>query len=128
MKHDRLARRTFGLMAASVFSAWGQSKLARLTEENEWAEAYELSRRVSSDRPKEGVVSNAEIAKRIGEAVAAGVYGEDTAVRERPFRARLRGSVWTVMGTLSPRLALGGVAIIQISKADGRVLFVHHTQ
>ena len=70
---------------------------------------------------------NAEIAKRIGEAVASSLYGEETAVHERPYRARLRGNVWTVMGSL-PSTALGGVAIIQISKEDGRVLFAHHTQ
>jgi hypothetical protein len=31
------------------------------------------------------------------------------------------------MGSL-PTLALGGVAIIQISKQDGRILFSHHAQ
>jgi hypothetical protein len=84
------------------------------------------ARHTRPDRPKDGFVPNAEVAKRIGEALANGLYGAE-AMHERPFRARLRGNVWTVMGTLTP-LALGGVAIIQIGRDDGRIIFAHHTQ
>jgi hypothetical protein len=123
----KFARRTFGSILLGALAARGQSRPKRLTEEDEWTDAYELSKRARSDHPKDGIVPNADTAKRIAEAVASGLYSQETATHERPFRARLRGNVWTVMGTLPP-LALGGVAIIQISKDDGRILFAHHTQ
>jgi hypothetical protein len=117
----------FTSMLLSAFTAWSQSKPKRLTEEDEWTDAYGLAKRLRSDHPKAGFVPNAEVATRLAEAVATGLYGEERAKHEQPYRARLQGNVWTVIGTLPP-LALGGVAIIQISKEDGRILFAHHTQ
>lgn len=122
-----LARRTLVSFILGSFCGWGQSGRKRLTEEDEWNWAYEwISKGIRSVRPSNGFVPDAETARQIGEAVAVGLFGKD-AKDERPFRARLRGEVWTVMGSLPP-LALGGVAIIQISKRDGRVLFAQHTQ
>jgi hypothetical protein len=121
-----LGGRAFIGAILSAVPGWCQSKPRRLTEEDEWAEAYAMAKHIGRDHPKDGVVPNAEVAKRIAEAVATGLYGEE-AMGERPYRARLRGDVWTVMGSL-PTLALGGVAIIQISKQDGRILFSHHAQ
>jgi hypothetical protein len=117
----------FTSMLLSAFAAPGQSRPKRLSEEDEWTDAYGLAKRLRSDHPKAGFVPSAEVATRLAQAVAAGLYGEESVKHEQPYRARLQGNVWTVMGTLPP-LALGGVAIIQISKEDGRVLFAHHTQ
>jgi hypothetical protein len=112
---------------AGSLCGWGQSGRKHLTEDDEWNWVYNwISKGISPVRPHDGFVPNAEIAKQIGEAVAVGIFGE-AAKQERPFRARLKGDIWTVMGSL-PHLALGGVAIIQISKHDGRVLFAQHTQ
>jgi len=108
--------------------AWSQGNPKRPGEQEEWNEAYHLARVARPDRPTDGFVPTAEIAIRVGEVVASALYGETTATRERPFRARLRGDVWTIMGTPNPPGAYGGVAIIQISKNDGRILFAHHTQ
>lgn len=124
----RPARRVLLLTAIVTLTAWSQEDPKRSPADEEWKEAYHLARIARSDRPKDGFVPTSEIAIRIAEAVASALYGETTATRERPFRARLRGNVWTVMGTLNPPGAYGGVAIIQISKTDGRVLFAHHTQ
>lgn len=99
----------------------------KLSEEEEWKTALALSRNTKSDRPKGGLVPDAETARRIAEAVATSLYGETVVVRERPFRVRLHGNVWTVMGTLPP-LALGGVVIIQVRQDNGCVVFAHHTQ
>ena len=114
------------LVILLAYCAWTQPG-SKPRPENEWDEAYHLARVARSDRPKNGFVPNAEIAERIAEAVASGLYGESTAAQERPFRARLNGDIWTVMGTL-PHLSLGGVAIVQINRDDGRILFAHHTQ
>src|SRR5581483_11440682 len=117
MIRRQFVARAFTSMLFSAFTAWSQAKPKRLTEEDEWTDAYGLAKRLRSDHPKAGFVPNAEVATRLAEAIAAGLYGDDRAKREQPYRARLQGNVWTVMGTLPP-LALGGVAIIQISKDD----------
>jgi hypothetical protein len=65
---------------------------------------------------------------RIAEAVAIGQWGEKQIVEERPFKARLRGGVWTVKGTLHPQGVPGGTAVIQLNKMTGAVLFAVHQQ
>ena len=95
-------------------------------EDAEWQLTYDWLKGMKlSPKPKQGFVPDAKTATEIGATIAFAMYGE-TSLRERPFRARLRGNVWTVMGTLNPRGALGGVAIIQIQKDDGRILLAIH--
>jgi hypothetical protein len=77
-------------------------------------------------RRKNGFVPDEPTAVIIGEAVARAQYGEKQISEEKPFEARLRGDVWTVVGTLHPQGALGGTAVIQLSKTDGRILFMTH--
>lgn len=101
---------------------------SKADEEAEWKYIFDwLSRPKKSANPKNGFVPDEKSALIIGEAVATGLYGAE-ALRQRPYRARLRGGIWTVMGTLNPPGVLGGVAIIQIQKADGKVVFAIHTQ
>ena len=64
----KFARRTFAWTMIGAFGAWCQSRPKRLTEDDEWDEAFDLSRRVRSDRPPKGIVPNAETATRIAEA------------------------------------------------------------
>jgi hypothetical protein len=52
------------------------------------------------------------------------IYREAVIASKRPFRASLKGGVWTVMG--SARFENGGVAIIRLNRADARVLSVTH--
>jgi hypothetical protein len=78
--------------------------------------------------PKNGFVPDEATAVRIGEAVAIAQYGEKQISKERPFEARLRGSIWTVAGTLHPQGAAGGTAVIQLSKTDGRIVFMTHQE
>lgn len=73
---------------------------------------------------EEGYVQDSETAIKIAEAVWLDIYGE-TIYDEKPFDAVLENDVWTVSGTL-PIFALGGTAVIKISKQDGRILEVHH--
>jgi hypothetical protein len=58
-------------------------------------------------------------------AVWIPIYGERYILSEQPFVATLKGSVWTVTGSLPPG-AVGGTAVARIAKADGRILFVIH--
>jgi hypothetical protein len=76
--------------------------------------------------PPEGFVPDSSTAVRIAEAVWIPIYGQAQVRRERPFRAILRGGVWTVTGTLHPPRSVGGVALAEIAKRDGRILRVSH--
>ena len=68
---------------------------------------------------------NAATAKRIAEAVWLPIYGKSV-LNEKPFKARLTNEgVWVVEGSL-PKDMLGGVAYIEISRRDGRILEVTH--
>ena len=89
--------------------------------------AMEISLKgAKSELPGNGFVLDELTAVRIGEAVAIGRYGEKTISEERPFRAKLYGNTWLVIGTLHPEGICGGTAVIKISKYDGRILFLTH--
>ena len=76
--------------------------------------------------PRNGFVPDESTAVKIGQAAAIAQYGEKTISQEMPFRARLYGDTWLVIGTLHPEGADGGTAVIKISKTDGRILFMTH--
>ena len=77
--------------------------------------------------PKNGFVPDSRTAIRIAEAVWIPIYGEEHIAKEKPFRAELRGDTWFVQGTL-PAGTVGGTAIAEIAKLDGRILRVIHEQ
>ena len=80
--------------------------------------------------PREGYVPNQETAVRIAEAVLIPIYGEKLVARERPFHATVKEKVWTVSGTLhcpdGGNACFGGTAMVQLSKEDGRILYITH--
>ena len=78
-----------------------------------------------SYRSKDGYVPDAVTAIRIAEAVLAPLYGEEKIKSERPFKATLKKDVWIVEGSL-PEGWKGGVAVVEISKKDGRIYRVSH--
>lgn len=75
--------------------------------------------------PSSGFVPDAVTAKRIAEAVWLPIYGKKV-LSEKPYQATLNSKdVWVVEGFL-PKEMDGGVAYIEISKRDGRILEVTH--
>jgi hypothetical protein len=84
--------------------------------------------------PKAGFVPDSKTAVAVAEAVLIPVYGKEQIEKERPFTARLEHDVWTIEGTLNCFDAKGakttdcsgGVAVIKISKSDGRILYMLH--
>ena len=75
--------------------------------------------------PASGFVPDAATAKRIAEAVWLPIYGKKV-LSEKPYQATLNSKgVWVVEGFL-PKDMDGGVAYIEISKQDGRILAVTH--
>lgn len=75
--------------------------------------------------PPKGFVPDKKTAIRIAEAVWSPIYGEELIQSEKPFVASLKNGVWTVHGSL-PKGWLGGVALAEVSKSDGRILRVSH--
>lgn len=79
--------------------------------------------------PKDGYVPTAGVAIKIAVAVWEPIYGEEKIAAEKPYQAALTNGVWTVVGSLpvrAERIVVGGVAIAEIAKADGRVIRVSH--
>jgi hypothetical protein len=85
-----------------------------------------------SYKPKEGYVPDAITAIKIAEAVLIPIYGEKQINSEKPLNAELKDGIWIVTGTLNclggGHDCPGGVAIVEISKEDGRILRVIHEQ
>ena len=76
--------------------------------------------------PKDGYVPNAETAITIAVAVWVPIYGSENIAGQKPYKATLGADgVWVVTGSL-PKGWLGGVALAEIAKSDGRVLRVSH--
>jgi hypothetical protein len=86
------------------------------------------------ERPKRVPVPDSATAVKIAEAALLPVYGKKKIDSEGPFTAQLKNDVWTVSGTLhcsdgkggSTTRCVGGVAVVQISKVDGRILSMAH--
>ena len=76
--------------------------------------------------PFAGYVPDAKTATRIAVAIWSPIYGEKQIEGEKPFRAKLVKGVWIVEGSLPKRYGVGGVAVAEISKWDGRILRVSH--
>jgi len=75
--------------------------------------------------PAKGFVPDSITAVRIATAVWDPIYGARQIQGEQPFRASLRDGIWTVEGSL-PENTVGGVAVAEIAKRDGRILRVSH--
>lgn len=80
--------------------------------------------------PSAGFVPDKPTAIRIAVAVWIPIYGAKHIQGETPYHATLKNGVWTVEGSLPkpPKgyIAVGGVAIAEISKQDGRILRISH--
>jgi hypothetical protein len=76
-------------------------------------------------KPKDGYVPDGKTAIKIAVAVWEPIYGEEQVAKEKPYRATLTHGVWTVEGSL-PASVVGGAAVAEIAKDDGRILRVSH--
>jgi len=66
-------------------------------------------------------------AKAVAESIWVKIYGADNIAFQKPFLAMEAKGCWHVQGTL-PRGCLGGVAYIIITKDEGCVVKIWHTQ
>ena len=79
-----------------------------------------------SAKPKDGFVPDAQTAIAIAVAVWNPIYGKDNIEKEKPYSAKLTNGVWIVEGSLPKPMTVGGWAIAEISKEDGKILRVSH--
>jgi len=62
----------------------------------------------------------------VAKAVLIAIYSDEVVRSEEPFTASLDGNIWTVKGAIRPYPS--GNAEAKLSKADGTILFVTHSQ
>jgi ATP-dependent Clp protease ATP-binding subunit ClpC len=74
----------------------------------------------SPSLPKSGIVTDADTATRIAEAIWTPLYGAETVASQAPFKTERRFDVWVVTGSSPPEDALFAF----ILQADGRILSV----
>jgi len=93
-------------------------------------QAVEYARQLVSGQkpvvPAAGYVPDSNTAIAIATAVLTPIYGKNTIDSEKPWKAGLKGGVWTVTGTFNGK-GKGGEAIVQIDKKAGTIVFVTHT-
>ena len=83
--------------------------------------------------PKNGFVPDQNTAIQIAVAILIPIYGEEQIEKEKPFKATLKNEIWHVEGSLpksgfEDRIVKGGVAMVEISKKDGSILWVSHSK
>lgn len=92
--------------------------------------ALAQERSTHTAKPPGGYVPDAETAIKIAVAVWEPIYGREKIASQKPYKARLVGGTWIVEGSLPPpqrgHVQMGGAALAEISKHDGRVLRVSH--
>jgi hypothetical protein len=79
---------------------------------------------------EENYVPDSETAIKIAEAVWFPIYGKRI-YKQKPYVVRYENGIWFVNGSLnmsSEEIVVGGVAYIEICKADGKILNVYHTK
>jgi NTF2 fold immunity protein of polymorphic toxin system component len=82
-----------------------------------------------------GLIPNEGTALRVAEPELIRIYGASVIASERPLTAGISGNMWIVGGTLhcsdgnggTTTVCVGGVATAHLSRSDGRVLEIFHT-
>ena len=76
-------------------------------------------------RPDSGIVSDSIAAIQLGEVYISHIFGSGILKLQLPLQATLEGDHWRVNGVLPPN-HVGGVAVVRISREDGRILQIMH--
>jgi NTF2 fold immunity protein len=113
------------IFAFSIDGSQAQEK--QNSAEIDWNSVEASIKGAASFKPEKGLVPDDKTAIKVAEAVLQPIYGEQKIISERPFNVHLSSGIWTVVGTMHSA-SFGGVAIVKISRSDGRVLFVGHGQ
>jgi hypothetical protein len=118
-------RFVFALIAAMLFAAGNRPAQGPSGDKSEHGRWYE-TKWGRSYRPASGFIPDRDTAIRVAKAILIPVYGEKTVDSEEPLSVALDGDVWTVKGAVRPYPS--GNAEIKLSKSEGTVLFLSHSQ
>ncbi len=83
-----------------------------------------ISSKPQENMQSKGYVSDEKTAIQIAESVWLETYG-DKIYNQKPLIATLENGIWYVRGSL-PKNSVGGVAEIEISQKDGKILKQYH--
>jgi len=75
--------------------------------------------------PKDGFVPDENTAVKVAEAILKPAVGDANAQSYVPYKATLKGDLWTVEGTTK---GPGGTPVLEISKQDGKIVRLYRTQ
>jgi hypothetical protein len=76
--------------------------------------------------PSNGYLPDQKSAIQVTKAILVPIYSDRVVNDEEPFTASLEGNIWTVKGAV--RAYPSGNAEVKLSKTDGAILFVTHSQ
>lgn len=105
---------------------------------------YGLTQPIRPYVPRDGFVPDSAAAVRVAIAIWTTIYGDGQLMTQHTVTATLNDGTWTVTGTVLSRHAFnpgrnftmngqaieplsGDMAVIKISKRDGRILYQGHT-
>ncbi len=81
----------------------------------------------STSSARHGDVPDEETAVAVAEESLLQLYGQEHVRKFQPYHAKLDDGVWTTYGTLKPG-SRGGTPQLRMSKEDGRILEIWHSQ
>jgi hypothetical protein len=110
----------------AMFAAGTVSQIPKKSAENPESGKWYATKWGQSYRPSNGYVPDQKTAIQVAKAILISVYGEVTVKNEETFTASLAGNIWTVKGAVRPYPS--GNAEVKLSKTDGAVLFLTHSQ
>ena len=74
---------------------------------------------------KDGFVPDENTAVNVAKAILTPAVGNANAISYAPYKATLKGDLWIVEGTTK---GPGGTPVLEISKQDGKIVRLYHTQ
>ena len=119
--------KTLGLFLA-LSLLYGSCLAQTSNDHDEFVYNRRLIKNSHSFIPNKGFVPDKKTAIAIAYAVAVPIYGKKQMDAEKPFRAELKDGIWTILGSLNCGSCVGGTLVMQIDKANGKIIFLTHTQ
>jgi hypothetical protein len=114
------------IVIVAMFAAGAMPQIPKQSPENPESGKWYATKWGQSYRPSNGYVPDQKTAILVAKVILTPVYGDEEVKSEEPFTASLKGNIWTVKGAV--RHYPSGNTEVKLSKIDGAVLFLTHSQ
>ena len=114
------------IVIVAMFAAGTVPQIPKQGTENPDSGKWYATKWGRSYRPSNGFLPDQKTAIQVVKVILIPVYGEDEVKNEEPFTASLKGDIWTVKSAV--RFYPSGNTEVKLSKIDGAVLFLTHSQ